>query len=52
MTGFRCRCGELFCSEHRYSDRHDCSSASSSHEPTTAAPPPPPTSPHRRSQRL
>ncbi|CAN1238316.1 Zinc finger A20 and AN1 domain-containing stress-associated protein 5 [Linum grandiflorum] len=25
MTGFRCRCGELFCSEHRYSDRHDCS---------------------------
>lgn len=25
LTGFRCRCGELFCSEHRYSDRHDCS---------------------------
>ncbi|XP_047319459.1 zinc finger A20 and AN1 domain-containing stress-associated protein 5-like [Impatiens glandulifera] len=24
LTGFRCRCGELFCSEHRYSDRHDC----------------------------
>ncbi|CAN4094880.1 unnamed protein product [Withania somnifera] len=21
---FRCRCGEVFCSEHRYSDRHDC----------------------------
>ncbi|KAL9256425.1 Zinc finger A20 and AN1 domain-containing stress-associated protein 5-like protein [Drosera capensis] len=25
LTGFRCRCGEMFCSEHRYSDRHDCS---------------------------
>ncbi|KAL6966418.1 switch-activating protein Sap1 [Sarracenia purpurea var. burkii] len=25
LTGFRCRCGELFCLEHRYSDRHDCS---------------------------
>ncbi|XP_010465038.2 PREDICTED: zinc finger A20 and AN1 domain-containing stress-associated protein 5-like [Camelina sativa] len=25
LTGFRCRCGELFCSEHRYSGRHDCS---------------------------
>nr|QYC07284.1 SAP8 [Tamarix hispida] len=25
LTGFRCRCGELFCSTHRYSDRHDCS---------------------------
>ncbi|KAJ7949139.1 Zinc finger A20 and AN1 domain-containing stress-associated protein [Quillaja saponaria] len=25
LTGFRCRCGELFCSEHRYSDRHICS---------------------------
>ncbi|CAM8960794.1 unnamed protein product [Rhodiola kirilowii] len=25
LTGLRCRCGELFCSEHRYSDRHDCS---------------------------
>ncbi|XP_010489793.1 PREDICTED: zinc finger A20 and AN1 domain-containing stress-associated protein 5-like [Camelina sativa] len=24
LTGFRCRCGDLFCSEHRYSDRHDC----------------------------
>ncbi|XP_076956779.1 uncharacterized protein LOC143632075 [Bidens hawaiensis] len=24
LTGFRCRCGELFCSEHRYSDRHEC----------------------------
>ncbi|GMH30650.1 hypothetical protein Nepgr_032493 [Nepenthes gracilis] len=25
IGGFRCRCGELFCAEHRYSDRHDCS---------------------------
>lgn len=25
LTGFRCRCGDLFCDEHRYSDRHDCS---------------------------
>ncbi|KAF3437291.1 hypothetical protein FNV43_RR20044 [Rhamnella rubrinervis] len=25
LTGFRCRCGELFCAEHRYSDRHVCS---------------------------
>lgn len=25
LTGFRCRCGELFCCVHRYSDRHDCS---------------------------
>lgn len=25
LTGIRCRCGELFCSAHRYSDRHDCS---------------------------
>lgn len=25
LTGIRCRCGEMFCSEHRYSDRHDCS---------------------------
>ncbi|KAF5760950.1 putative transcription regulator A20-like family [Helianthus annuus] len=24
LSGFRCRCGDLFCSEHRYSDRHDC----------------------------
>ncbi|KAF8654556.1 hypothetical protein HU200_061751 [Digitaria exilis] len=24
LTGFRCRCGELFCGAHRYSDRHDC----------------------------
>ena len=25
LTGFRCRCGDLFCAQHRYSDRHDCS---------------------------
>ncbi|KAK4397067.1 Zinc finger A20 and AN1 domain-containing stress-associated protein 5 [Sesamum angolense] len=25
LSGFRCRCGELFCADHRYSDRHDCS---------------------------
>ncbi|XP_051141604.1 zinc finger A20 and AN1 domain-containing stress-associated protein 5-like [Andrographis paniculata] len=25
LIGFRCRCGEVFCSEHRYSDRHECS---------------------------
>ncbi|OIW15445.1 hypothetical protein TanjilG_28644 [Lupinus angustifolius] len=25
LIGFRCRCGDLFCSEHRYSDRHECS---------------------------
>jgi hypothetical protein len=24
LTGFRCRCGELFCGAHRYSDRHGC----------------------------
>jgi len=24
LMGFRCRCGEMFCSDHRYSDRHDC----------------------------
>ncbi|KAJ3678147.1 hypothetical protein LUZ60_001950 [Juncus effusus] len=25
LTGFRCRCGDLFCGSHRYSDTHDCS---------------------------
>lgn len=25
LMGFQCRCGDVFCSEHRYSDRHDCS---------------------------
>jgi hypothetical protein len=24
LTGFTCRCGRLFCSDHRYSDKHDC----------------------------
>ncbi|KAL9249315.1 Zinc finger A20 and AN1 domain-containing stress-associated protein 8-like protein [Drosera capensis] len=24
LTGFNCRCGDLFCSVHRYSDKHDC----------------------------
>ncbi|GJQ08842.1 hypothetical protein GpartN1_g633.t1 [Galdieria partita] len=25
LTGFTCRCGRLFCGDHRYSDKHDCS---------------------------
>ncbi|WOL19226.1 zinc finger A20 and AN1 domain-containing stress-associated protein 8-like [Canna indica] len=25
LTGFSCRCGNVFCSMHRYSDKHDCS---------------------------
>jgi len=25
LTGFTCRCGGLFCSIHRYSDKHGCS---------------------------
>ncbi|XP_052268061.1 AN1-type zinc finger protein 6-like isoform X2 [Dreissena polymorpha] len=24
LTGFECRCGGMFCSLHRYSDKHDC----------------------------
>ncbi|KAJ6813734.1 zinc finger A20 and AN1 domain-containing stress-associated protein 8-like [Iris pallida] len=24
LTGFKCRCGDLFCSLHRYSDEHRC----------------------------
>ncbi|URE37635.1 zinc finger A20 and AN1 domain-containing stress-associated protein [Musa troglodytarum] len=24
LTGFRCRCGDLFCPTHRYSDKHGC----------------------------
>ncbi|KAL8542353.1 hypothetical protein ACS0TY_003281 [Phlomoides rotata] len=24
LTGFNCRCGSIFCSIHRYSDKHDC----------------------------
>lgn len=25
LTGFECRCGGLYCSTHRYSDKHNCS---------------------------
>eukprot|EP00246_Nothoceros_aenigmaticus_P005283 TRINITY_DN1720_c0_g1_i1.p2 TRINITY_DN1720_c0_g1~~TRINITY_DN1720_c0_g1_i1.p2 ORF type:complete len:179 (-),score=23.88 TRINITY_DN1720_c0_g1_i1:1091-1627(-) len=25
LTGFKCRCGNTFCSLHRYSDKHACS---------------------------
>ncbi|OMO63156.1 Zinc finger, AN1-type [Corchorus capsularis] len=24
LTGFSCKCGNLFCAAHRYSDKHDC----------------------------
>ncbi|GAA0170715.1 hypothetical protein LIER_24914 [Lithospermum erythrorhizon] len=24
LTGFQCRCGNLFCGVHRYSDKHEC----------------------------
>ncbi|KAK9692370.1 hypothetical protein RND81_09G259600 [Saponaria officinalis] len=24
LTGFNCRCGNVFCATHRYSDKHDC----------------------------
>ncbi|OVA10617.1 zinc finger protein [Macleaya cordata] len=24
LTGFKCRCGQTFCSLHRYSDKHKC----------------------------
>ncbi|CAA0820733.1 Zinc finger A20 and AN1 domain-containing stress-associated protein 2 [Striga hermonthica] len=24
LTGFNCRCGDIFCAVHRYSDKHDC----------------------------
>ncbi|OIW05200.1 hypothetical protein TanjilG_19831 [Lupinus angustifolius] len=24
LTGFSCKCGNLFCAMHRYSDKHDC----------------------------
>lgn len=24
IPGFGCRCGNLFCGIHRYSDKHDC----------------------------
>ncbi|MCO5561702.1 hypothetical protein L7F22_015325 [Adiantum nelumboides] len=25
LRGFKCRCGDLFCALHRYSDKHSCS---------------------------
>ncbi|XP_013655563.1 zinc finger A20 and AN1 domain-containing stress-associated protein 2 isoform X1 [Brassica napus] len=25
LTGFKCRCGDLFCGTHRYADIHNCS---------------------------
>ncbi|KAL8197309.1 UNVERIFIED_CONTAM: AN1-type zinc finger protein 6 [Gekko kuhli] len=25
LTGFECRCGNIFCGVHRYSDVHSCS---------------------------
>ena len=25
LTGFKCRCGSMYCGLHRYSDKHDCS---------------------------
>ncbi|KAJ7553860.1 hypothetical protein O6H91_06G115800 [Diphasiastrum complanatum] len=25
LTGFKCRCGDVFCALHRYSDKHNCS---------------------------
>jgi len=24
LTGFNCRCGNMYCALHRYSDKHDC----------------------------
>lgn len=24
LTGFKCRCGDLFCGRHRYSEMHNC----------------------------
>ncbi|KAJ7972251.1 Zinc finger A20 and AN1 domain-containing stress-associated protein 8 [Quillaja saponaria] len=24
LTGFNCKCGNLFCAVHRYSDKHEC----------------------------
>ncbi|XP_058199383.1 zinc finger A20 and AN1 domain-containing stress-associated protein 4-like [Rhododendron vialii] len=24
LTGFKCKCGNLFCGSHRYSDKHEC----------------------------
>jgi hypothetical protein len=25
LTGFKCRCGNIYCALHRYSDKHNCS---------------------------
>ena len=25
LTGFNCRCGNLYCADHRYPDKHECS---------------------------
>lgn len=25
LTGFKCRCGDMFCSNHRYPETHECS---------------------------
>lgn len=25
LTGFKCRCGNMYCGSHRYSDKHECS---------------------------
>jgi predicted nucleic acid binding AN1-type Zn finger protein len=25
LTGFKCRCGSMFCGSHRYPERHGCS---------------------------
>lgn len=24
LTGFKCKCGQLFCGQHRYAEAHDC----------------------------
>jgi AN1-like Zinc finger len=24
LTGFNCKCGNMFCGAHRYSDKHEC----------------------------
>lgn len=24
LTGFKCKCGSVFCAAHRYSEKHDC----------------------------
>jgi predicted nucleic acid binding AN1-type Zn finger protein len=24
LTGFKCKCGHLFCGQHRYAEAHDC----------------------------